>query len=93
MIDAGSALSITIFALIHGCFVESMGAVESTDATDHDVGTLIEATSIVKDLSLRAAGAGGVGSHASLTAVGTILTSSVDRVSSYWTALETLEVE
>ncbi len=75
---AGETVGVAGGALVDGGLVESLGAVEGADSADHDVGALVVASSVVEDLAGGTAGAGGVGAETGSTAVGAVLTGSVD---------------
>jgi hypothetical protein len=78
---------------VDGGFVKTFSTVKGTDSSDHDVGALIIASTIIKNLSSGAASAGSVRSETSSTAVSTVLTSSVDGVGSNRARSKALEVE
>ena len=90
---AGSAHGVTSFTFVHLGLVESFGTVEGANSTDHDVGAFIVASSVVEYLSFGAAGTSGVQSEASLAAIGTILTGSIDGVGSDRAVFKASEVE
>jgi hypothetical protein len=48
---AGSTGRVATRALVDGGLVESLGAVEGADASNHDVGALVITNTVVKDLS------------------------------------------
>ena len=81
------------FTVIHGCFVETIGAVEGTDTSNHDIRTLIITSSVVKYFALRTGSTSGVASQTFLAVVGTILASAVNGISSNWANIKTLKVE
>ena len=90
---ASGALRGARLALVHGSLVESVGAVEGTDTTDHDVGASIVTGTVVEDLAFRTGSAGSVASEARLAVVGAVLASAVDGVGTNWANFKALEVE
>ena len=93
MTFAGGAGDITGLAFIHGRFVESFGAVEGADASDHHEGALVVASSVVEYFVVGAAGAGGVGADTGGTVISAILAGSIDGIGANGAVIQTFEVE
>lgn len=83
---AGGAGYVTVSALVHGSLVKTLSAVESTDTSDHHVGTLIIAGAVEKNPVVWAASAGSVGAKAGGTSVSAVLASAVNSVGANRTA-------
>ena len=79
--------------MVYGSLVKTLGTVEGTNSTDHDVGTFIIAVSVVENFTSRASSACSVASEAALAVIGTILAGSVDGVGSDGASIQTFEVE
>jgi len=90
---AGGALRGASSTLVHGSLIEPIGTVECTNSTDHDVRTLVIASSVKENLSIRTSGTSCVASEAFLAVVGAVLTGSIDGVSSNRADIQTFEVE
>ena len=88
---ASGALRGARLALVHGSLVESVGAVEGTDTTDHDVGASIVTGTVEEDFTFRTGCAGSVAAKTSLAVVGAVLAGTVDGIGADGTDIQTFE--